>query len=99
LSGDRDADADAIARSAAVHHRRGIELARFAAGLRFAAQLAAHINYVSPVAGVGEELAKIDPRLARNPLIVPDKAMQEKSHAFRSLDQNEETAFEEKFER
>uniref|UniRef100_A0AAU2JWP1 Spermidine/putrescine ABC transporter substrate-binding protein n=1 Tax=Streptomyces sp. NBC_00049 TaxID=2903617 RepID=A0AAU2JWP1_9ACTN len=62
-----------------------------------AAQLAAFISYVCPVEGVKEELAKIDPELADNPLIVPDKAMAAKAHAFRSLTSEEETAYEEKF--
>lgn len=43
------------------------------------------------------ELAKIDPDAANNPLIIPDAAMAAKSHAFRSLSQREETAYEEKF--
>ncbi|MFC9631749.1 spermidine/putrescine ABC transporter substrate-binding protein [Streptomyces mirabilis] len=62
-----------------------------------AAQLAAYINYVCPVDGVKDELAKIDKSAADNPLILPDKAMAAKSHAFRSLTQKEETAYEEKF--
>ncbi|MDO0925483.1 spermidine/putrescine ABC transporter substrate-binding protein [Streptomyces sp. TG1A-8] len=62
-----------------------------------AAALAAYINYVSPVDGVKPHLAKIDKDAADNPLIVPDKAMQARSHAFRSLSQKEETAYEEKF--
>ncbi|MEU5596036.1 spermidine/putrescine ABC transporter substrate-binding protein [Streptomyces sp. NPDC020298] len=62
-----------------------------------AAALAAYINYVSPVDGVKPYLAKIDKDAANNPLIVPDKAMQARSHAFRSLSQKEETAYEEKF--
>ncbi|MFG3156219.1 PotD/PotF family extracellular solute-binding protein [Streptomyces sp. NPDC048219] len=62
-----------------------------------AAQLAAYINYVCPVEGVRDELAKIDEDAANNPLIIPDKAMQAKSHAFRSLSAKEETAYEEKF--
>ncbi|MFJ7774268.1 polyamine ABC transporter substrate-binding protein [Streptomyces yangpuensis] len=65
--------------------------------LPVAAQLAAYISYVCPVEGVGDELAKIDPELAENTLIVPDKAMTAKSHAFRSLSSEEETAYEEKF--
>ncbi|MFJ1565305.1 polyamine ABC transporter substrate-binding protein [Streptomyces erythrochromogenes] len=65
--------------------------------LPVAAQLAAYISYVCPVEGVGDELAKIDPELAENTLIVPDKAMTAKSHAFRSLTGEEETAYEEKF--
>ncbi|MDX3531444.1 spermidine/putrescine ABC transporter substrate-binding protein [Streptomyces sp. ID05-39B] len=62
-----------------------------------AAQLAAYINYVCPVDGVKDALAKIDEDAANNPLIIPDKAMQAKSHAFRSLSAKEETAFEAQF--
>ncbi|MFG2636900.1 PotD/PotF family extracellular solute-binding protein [Streptomyces sp. NPDC048362] len=62
-----------------------------------AAALAAYINYVTPVDGVKPYLARIDKDAANNPLIVPDKAMQARSHAFRSLSQKEETAYEEKF--
>lgn len=62
-----------------------------------AAELAAYINYVSPVDGVKPYLAKIDKEAAENPLILPDKAMAAKSHAFRSLTAKEETAYEEKF--
>lgn len=65
--------------------------------LPVAAQLAAYISYVCPVEGVKDELAKIDPELADNTLIVPDKAMTAKSRAFRSLSSEEETAYEEKF--
>ncbi|MFE0735125.1 PotD/PotF family extracellular solute-binding protein [Streptomyces sp. NPDC058855] len=65
--------------------------------LPVAAQLAAYINYVCPVDGVKDELAKIDPELADNPLILPDKAMARKSRAFRSLSSAEESAYEEKF--
>ncbi|MEU7019711.1 spermidine/putrescine ABC transporter substrate-binding protein [Streptomyces sp. NPDC046203] len=62
-----------------------------------AARLAAYINFVCPVDGVKDELAKIDPVLANNVLIVPDKEMARKSHSFRSLSTAEETAYEEKF--
>ncbi|MEU6160805.1 spermidine/putrescine ABC transporter substrate-binding protein [Streptomyces sp. NPDC047130] len=62
-----------------------------------AARLAAYINYVCPVDGVKEELAKLDPEAAENPLILPDREMAEKSRAFRSLDDKEETAYEAAF--
>ncbi|ARI51959.1 ABC transporter substrate-binding protein [Streptomyces sp. S8] len=62
-----------------------------------AAQLAAYINYVCPVDGVREELAKIDESMASNTLILPDREMASKSRAFRSLSTEEETAYEEKF--
>ncbi|GHH52264.1 ABC transporter substrate-binding protein [Streptomyces candidus] len=62
-----------------------------------AAQLAAYINYVCPVDGVREELAKIDEELAKSPLILPDRAMAELSHPFRPLSEAEEKSYEEKF--
>ncbi|MFJ5778177.1 spermidine/putrescine ABC transporter substrate-binding protein [Streptomyces sp. NPDC093094] len=62
-----------------------------------AAELAAYINFVCPVDGVKGELSKIDADVADNPLIIPDKAMIEKSRAFRSLSSKEETEFELKF--
>jgi spermidine/putrescine transport system substrate-binding protein len=37
-----------------------------------AAQIAAYVNYVTPVKGAKEELAKTDPETAANPLIFPD---------------------------
>jgi spermidine/putrescine transport system substrate-binding protein len=38
---------------------------------KIAAQIAAYINYVSPVKGAREEAVKLDDKLARNPLIFP----------------------------
>jgi spermidine/putrescine transport system substrate-binding protein len=39
---------------------------------KIAAQIAAYVNYVSPVKGAKEEARKLDPKLADNPLIFPD---------------------------
>lgn len=64
---------------------------------KVAAKLAAYISYVCPVDGVRAELAKIDKDLANNPLVLPDDEMAAKSHAFRLLSSEEETAFEDKF--
>jgi spermidine/putrescine transport system substrate-binding protein len=79
------------------HQKNATRLIDYYYELPVAAQLAAYINYVCPVEGVGAELAKIDPELASNTLILPDKAMAAKSRAFRSLSGEEETAYEEKF--
>ncbi|NWF28882.1 spermidine/putrescine ABC transporter substrate-binding protein [Streptomyces sp. PKU-EA00015] len=79
------------------HRKNATRLIDYYYELPVAAKLAAYINYVTPVAGVGPELAKIDPALAENPLIIPDEAMAAKSHSFRSLSSEEETAYEEKF--
>ena len=41
---------------------------------KVAAQIAAYVAYVPPVKGTQEELAKIDPELAKNPLVFPSDA-------------------------
>jgi spermidine/putrescine transport system substrate-binding protein len=51
---------------------------------KIAAQIAAYVNYVSPVKGAKEELAKTDPKLADNPLIFPDEATLSKVSIFDS---------------
>jgi len=40
---------------------------------KVAAKIAAYVNYVTPVKGAKEELAKTDPETASNPLIFPDE--------------------------
>ncbi|UGY95252.1 spermidine/putrescine ABC transporter substrate-binding protein [Streptomyces gobiensis] len=62
-----------------------------------AAELAAWVNYICPVAGAKEELAKIDKDLAEDPLIIPDAKMLASGHNFRPLSNKEETRYEDKF--
>ncbi len=49
-----------------------------------AAQIAAYVNYVTPVKGAKEVLAKTDPELANNQLIFPDDATLAKVKQFNS---------------
>jgi spermidine/putrescine transport system substrate-binding protein len=49
-----------------------------------AAQIAAYINYVTPVKGAKEEMAKTDPETADNPLIFPDDETLAQTHQFDS---------------
>jgi spermidine/putrescine transport system substrate-binding protein len=49
-----------------------------------AAQIAAYVNYVTPVKGAKEELAKTDPETASNPLIFPDDETLSKVNQFDS---------------
>ncbi|HXF57057.1 MAG TPA: spermidine/putrescine ABC transporter substrate-binding protein [Actinomycetota bacterium] len=65
---------------------------------KIAAQIAAFVQFVSPVEGVKEELTKIDPALAENPLIVPDPETLARAHIFRPLDPEEEQQFEQLFQ-
>ncbi|MCX5955178.1 MAG: spermidine/putrescine ABC transporter substrate-binding protein [Cyanobacteria bacterium] len=64
-----------------------------------AARIAAAVQYISPVQGVREILAK-DPAtaaLARNPLMFPDAATRQRLHIFGPLDDQEEARWEERF--
>ena len=49
-----------------------IEWMNFAYTPEVQADIAAFVNYVTPVSGVKEILQKRDPALAKNPLIFPD---------------------------
>jgi spermidine/putrescine transport system substrate-binding protein len=58
-----------------------------------AAELAAWVNYITPVVGAYEEAIKLDPELAENKLIFPDEAFLASTHGFRALTAQEEQSF------
>lgn len=62
-----------------------------------AAQITAWVQYMSPVKGVRDELAKIDPELADDPLLFPDDATRARLYAFADLSDDVEAEFEEAF--
>jgi spermidine/putrescine transport system substrate-binding protein len=59
-----------------------------------AAELAAFVNYITPVAGAYEEAIKLDPELAENKQIFPDDEYLGRTKAFRTLTSQEEQSFE-----
>lgn len=66
-----------------------------------AARIAAAVQYISPVAGVRPILAA-DPataKLATNPLMFPDPAMEQRLHIFGPLNEADEARWEERFAR
>ena len=63
------------------------------------ANIAAYVNYVTPVDGVKAVLAEQDPELAENPLIFPEDSDLERARIFRDLSPKEETALDEAFQR
>ncbi|OKI07187.1 ABC transporter substrate-binding protein [Streptomyces sp. CB02923] len=79
------------------HKRNAERLIDYCYEPKVAARIAAYINYVCPVDGVREELAKIDRELADNPLILPDRDMAARSHSFRALSGEESKDFARKF--
>jgi len=62
-----------------------------------AAQIAAYVNYVTPVKGAKEVLEALDPDLASNPLIFPPEDVLAKVKIFKGLSEEEETYFNDKF--
>ena len=64
-----------------------------------AAQIAAWVNYVTPVKGAKEALAATDPDLAESPLIFPPAEVLSKVKIFKTLTEAEETEYNDKFSR
>jgi spermidine/putrescine transport system substrate-binding protein len=58
-----------------------------------AAELAAWVNYITPVAGAYDEAVKLDPALAENNLIFPSEEFLSLTNAFRALSPEEEQTF------
>jgi spermidine/putrescine transport system substrate-binding protein len=56
------------------HRRNAMALMNYYYEPAVAAEVAAYVNYVCPVQGAQDELAKSDPELAKSPFIFPDAA-------------------------
>ncbi len=62
------------------------------------APIEAYVNYICPVNGTKEVIAKTDKELAGNPLIFPDEAFLADTHIFRGLKPDEETQLNDAFQ-
>jgi spermidine/putrescine transport system substrate-binding protein len=63
------------------------------------ADIAEYVNYICPVEGVQEIIAKRDPALAKNQLIFPDEETLSNSFVFRQLKPDEERQLDEAFQK
>ena len=63
-----------------------------------AAEVAAWVNYVTPVVGAYDEAIKIDPELAENQLIFPNEETLAQTQVFRTLSDAEEMEFQAAFQ-
>ena len=63
-----------------------------------AAKVAAYVNYISPVEGAKEAMAKISPDLVDDQLIFPNEDTLSKVHIFRTLTQEEQTRYQTTFQ-
>jgi spermidine/putrescine transport system substrate-binding protein len=64
-----------------------------------AAEVAAWVNYITPVVGAKEAAVKIDPQLADNQLIFPDDTTLANAHIFRTLTPAEEQKYQAAFQK
>jgi spermidine/putrescine transport system substrate-binding protein len=60
-----------------------------------AAKLAIYVNYLSPVRGIKEIVAKTDPDIANNPLIFPPDEIRAKLHQYPALSDTDERTMKE----
>lgn len=65
---------------------------------KVAAEVTAWVNYISPVVGSREELLKLDPSLAKNPLIYPSDADLQKTAIFMGLTPDEDQKYTAQFQ-
>ncbi len=64
-----------------------------------AAEVAAWVNYITPVHGAKDAAVKIDPKLADNQLIFPDEETLSKVHVFRTLTPAQEQKYQAAFQK
>jgi spermidine/putrescine transport system substrate-binding protein len=64
-----------------------------------AAEVAAYVNYITPVQGAQQAMEKIAPELVDNQLIFPTAETQKLLHVFRNLTPAEETEFTDEFQK
>ena len=64
-----------------------------------AAEVAAYVNYVTPVQGAQAEMEKIDPALAKSEYIFPTEKTMSRLKVFRALTPAEETSWTEAFQK
>ena len=64
-----------------------------------AAEVAAYVNYVTPVMGAQEEMEKFDPVLAKSEYIFPTEKTMSRLNVFKALTPAEETSWTEAFQK
>jgi spermidine/putrescine transport system substrate-binding protein len=66
---------------------------------KVAAEVAAYVQYICPVAGAQEAITAIDPTLAENPWIFPTSAMLDNSYVFMPLNAEQEIQYQRDFQK
>ncbi|HEX5017490.1 MAG TPA: spermidine/putrescine ABC transporter substrate-binding protein [Actinomycetes bacterium] len=82
----------------ALHQSNAEEWMNFYYRPDVAADVAAWVNFITPVKGAKEELAKVDPGLANNELIFPSEEFLEQGSIFMALDEDTEMRYQAAFD-
>lgn len=80
------------------HKANAEELMNYYYEPEVAAEVAAYVNYITPVVGAKEAMAKIDKTLVDNQLIFPDQSTLDQVKIFRTLTNPEQTTYTAQFE-
>lgn len=81
------------------HKQNAQELINYYYDPEVAAQVAAYVNYITPVVGAQEAMMNIDPALAESELIFPTDATLSKAKPFRQMTIEEDAAYAKAFEK
>jgi spermidine/putrescine transport system substrate-binding protein len=66
---------------------------------KIAAEVAAYVNYVTPVNGAQDAMKDVDAELADNQLIFPTEQTLSSLHSFKALDEGEEKEYQDMFQK
>jgi spermidine/putrescine transport system substrate-binding protein len=80
------------------HQKNAETLMNYYYDPKVAAQVAAYVQYISPVQGVQDEIAKIDPTLTENQLIFPSEQTLSTVKIFMPLTPTQQTKYEQQFQ-
>lgn len=83
----------------AEHKKNGEKLINYYYDPQVAAEVAAYVQYISPVAGAKEAMESIDPALVTNQWIFPDEATLNNSYVFMSLTPEQDVQYQRDFQR
>jgi spermidine/putrescine transport system substrate-binding protein len=80
------------------HKKNAEKLINYYYDPEVAAQVAAYVNYIPPVAGTKDAMMALDPELANDQLIFPSDATLANAHVFRSLSSAEDQKYNAQFQ-
>ena len=83
----------------AANKKNGELIMNFYYDPKVAAEVAAYVQYISPVAGAKEAMAAIDPALVDNQWIFPDAATLDNSFVFMTLTSEQDIAYQRAFQK